>query len=1101
MNTPNTKATIKYQRVALVLVFATQLLLCRESVGQEWTLYSTADGLAENAIWHIQEDQRGLLWFVTGFSGATSYDGVRFETVNTTTGLASNNIYSVVADSRGNIWFGTDRGISRYDGKEFQNSDTSNGLAGNTVIFILEDTSGKMWFATDVGVSRYDDHGFMGFDESDGIADNNVTFILEDRDHRIWLGTADGVCRFDGERFQNWSNDGVLGFVQVLFEDSNGNLWIGAEKGVFRKSVDKAGIVGPLEAASVTSVVEDRAGNLWFLTTDEGVLKYETRRTAFVKQSDSISGEILCMFEDRRGNLWFGTNKGIVKYDGRNYLVLEEIDESPVRFVRHIMEDSDENIWYGSEDGVVKYTMENFHFFTVDTGLTTNIVNDIAQDKDGNMWFGTENGAVKFDGDDLQVFGVRDGLPDRNVLALFRDSKSNLWFGTASGLTCNLESSETKTFRLNTAVRAIDEDSRGNIWIATTEGISKYDEKVTESFPVENGLEVLIDSNNNVWIGSWDAGLRRLGDQEEPEQFTLENGLASNHVTWIMETTSGDYWFGLRAGLSEGSGGACLFDGANFQNLSTADGLPSDLITAATEDSAGAIWFVSARGAVKCDDYSRSDTLRFQKISEAHGLISNYITSILVDRTGNIWFGTDKGVSKYDGEIFQNINLEQHITLGGDVKTIFEDNNGTMWFVTTNDGVINYVSPASEIRPRVHLTKVEGDRIYSRFDNIRMSSTAERVTFEYKGISFKTKPDRLRYAYTLEGFDSDWRPSTVDNRVHYEDLPPGDYRFKVKAIDKDLHYSDPPATATIRIYEPFFLTLPFQILGFLAGIGLLAGAGYLGVQLRTQRRITMHFKDKLRRQEEAERIQSAKMESLRQLIAGVAHEINNPVGAIASSKDVCDRAITKITDLLNKEFHGNIKEHKQLTKTLDILGSTNRASQLAFDKISNIVANLRRFVRLDEAEWQVTDIHAGIDSAIAVLEPKFDDRIRIKRTYGVVPEIYCSPSSLNQVFLEIIENAFEAIDDDGEVAIRTFRDGSSVVIEISDTGKGIEESDVNRVFDPGFTHKGVQVGVGLGLSICYKIITDQHKGRIDVSSAPRKGTTFVVALPCERNER
>jgi signal transduction histidine kinase len=382
-----------------------------------------------------------------------------------------------------------------------------------------------------------------------------------------------------------------------------------------------------------------------------------------------------------------------------------------------------------------------------------------------------------------------------------------------------------------------------------------------------------------------------------------------------------------------------------------------------------------------------------------------------------------------------------------------------------------------------------------------VSSTAERVTFEYKGISFKTKPERLRYACTLEGFDSDWRPSTLDNRIHYEDLPPGDYRFKVKAIDKDLHYSDPPAIATIRIYEPFFLTLPFQILGILAGIGLLAGAGYLSVQLRTQRRITMHFKDKLRKQEEAERIQSAKMESLRQLIAGVAHEINNPVGAIASSKDVCDRAITKISDLLNKEFHGKIEEHEQLTKTLDILGSTNRASQLAFDKIASIVANLRRFVRLDEAEWQVADIHEGIDSAIAVLEPKFDDKIRITRNYGVIPDIYCSPSNLNQVFLEIIENAFEAIENDGEVGIRTFRDGNYVIIEISDTGKGIDESDVNRVFDPGFTHKGVQVGVGLGLSICYKIITDQHKGRIDVSSQPGKGTTFSVALPCGRDEQ
>jgi signal transduction histidine kinase len=221
----------------------------------------------------------------------------------------------------------------------------------------------------------------------------------------------------------------------------------------------------------------------------------------------------------------------------------------------------------------------------------------------------------------------------------------------------------------------------------------------------------------------------------------------------------------------------------------------------------------------------------------------------------------------------------------------------------------------------------------------------------------------------------------------------------------------------------------------------------------------------------------------------------------ASSKDVCNRAITKIVDLLNKEFHGKIKEHGQLTKTLNILESTNRTNLLAFEKITRIVANLRSFVRLDEADWQKVDVHEGIDSAIALVEPKFDNRILVRRDYGDIPELYCSPSSLNQVFLEMIENGFEAIENQGEVRIRTFLDGRYLKIKISDTGKGIEEKDVGRVFDPGFTQKDVQVGVGLGLSICYQIVTYLHKGRIDVASEPGKGTTFTIALPCGGSEQ
>jgi signal transduction histidine kinase len=205
--------------------------------------------------------------------------------------------------------------------------------------------------------------------------------------------------------------------------------------------------------------------------------------------------------------------------------------------------------------------------------------------------------------------------------------------------------------------------------------------------------------------------------------------------------------------------------------------------------------------------------------------------------------------------------------------------------------------------------------------------------------------------------------------------------------------------------------------------------------------------------------------------------------------------------MLNTELRGKVEEYPQLTKTLSILESTNDASQIAFKKITKIVTNLRRFVRLDEADWQTTDIHEGIDSAIALVEPKFDNRVKVTRDYGTIPELYCSPGNLNQVFLEVIENGFESIENDGRVGVKTFLAGNDIKVEISDTGKGIDEQETSRVFDPGFTRKDVNVGVGLGLAICYKIVTDQHKGRIDVASEPGKGTTFTITLPCGADEQ
>ena len=174
----------------------------------------------------------------------------------------------------------------------------------------------------------------------------------------------------------------------------------------------------------------------------------------------------------------------------------------------------------------------------------------------------------------------------------------------------------------------------------------------------------------------------------------------------------------------------------------------------------------------------------------------------------------------------------------------------------------------------------------------------------------------------------------------------------------------------------------------------------------------------------------------------------------------------------------------------NVSNTNNHALQLP-----EMVANLQRFVRLDEAEWQLTDIREGIDSVIALMEPEFSDKITITCDYAHIPRTYCSPSSLNQVFMSLLKNASEAIVGEGEISVSTWAQNEHVKIMVSDTGKGIPAVDIDKIFDPGFTAKGVKVGVGLGLSICHKIIVDEHEGRIDVSSEPDRGTIFTITLP------
>ena len=353
----------------------------------------------------------------------------------------------------------------------------------------------------------------------------------------------------------------------------------------------------------------------------------------------------------------------------------------------------------------------------------------------------------------------------------------------------------------------------------------------------------------------------------------------------------------------------------------------------------------------------------------------------------------------------------------------------------------------------------------------------------------------MRFQYMLEGYDSGWRPSTYERRVHYEDLIAKNYKFKVRAIDEDLHYSSPPASIDISVFQPFYLTTLFMAIMILTGIVTIGGTGYLIVQVRSQRRIAASFREKLQLQKEAERVQAAKMESLSQLVAGVAHEINTPIGAITGNNDIISRAVAKIKDHLGEERNSKNPENEHLLKAFAILENTNQASILASERIAKIVTNLRRFVRLDEAERQTADVHEGLNSATALLEAELGGRIVFKREYGDIPKIYCSPTNLNQAFMAILKNAVDAIKDNGEIKIKTAELHKNLRIEISDDGTGIPQENIARIFDPGFTTKGVKVGVGLGLSICYKIIVDEHRGHIDVSSKPDKGTTFTINLP------
>ncbi|MFQ5667223.1 MAG: ATP-binding protein [Candidatus Binatia bacterium] len=252
------------------------------------------------------------------------------------------------------------------------------------------------------------------------------------------------------------------------------------------------------------------------------------------------------------------------------------------------------------------------------------------------------------------------------------------------------------------------------------------------------------------------------------------------------------------------------------------------------------------------------------------------------------------------------------------------------------------------------------------------------------------------------------------------------------------------------------------------------------------------------RDTQAQLVQSEKMAALGDLVAGVAHEINTPLGAVASNTDLISRALAKA-----HEAFGAAAPADKVRALLDKAARMTNVSRDACQRIGQIVRSLRNFARLDEAERKPADLHEGLESTLTLVAHLLKGRITLEREYGQLPPVPCYPNQLNQVFLNVLVNAAQAIDGTGRITIRTrWVPGSSAaggtaasaVVEITDTGRGIPPAMIKKIFDPGFTTKGVGVGTGLGLAICYRIVAN-HKGKIEVDSEVGEGTTFRIVLP------
>jgi len=949
-------------------------------------------------------------------------------------GLPDINITAIEEDRKGNLWFGTENGgVSRYDGQSFVNFTNEDGLASNHITSILEDKEGYLWFGTGgwetngKGISRYDGKSFVNFNIKDGLAHNNVWSLLEDREGNIWFGTSDGVSCFNGEEF-TIEEKVVHNDIRTIIEDKNGNIWLG--------------------------------------TYGRGVIRYDGQNFFSLTTKDGLADDrITSISEDINGFLWFGTYwGGVICYDGQSFVAFSQKDGLADNRVMSILKDRKGLLWFGTyAGGICHYDGKRFTTYTIEDGLADNRVTAILEDREGNLWFGTYGGASRYDRRIIN-FSTEDGLPHNDVRAILEDKKGNIWFGTVDGV-CRYNKKSMVTFTkkdglAHNDIRAISEDSKGNLWFGTYgAGVSRYDGKNFVNFNTEDGLvgnhvwAITEDKKENIWFGTY-AGVSCF-DGNSFTNFTTEDDLVNNHVWAIVEDTENNIWFGTADGVSR-------YDGNSFTNFTTEDGLVDNHVWAIFKDKDKNILFATKEG-VSIYSFGKFRTFAI------NGLFCKNIRSILQDRENFFWFGTNGGgVCKFDGINFQEFTTKDGLA-SDTVRHIIQDRNGNFWFVTPNK-ITRYNPSSQKVKPKVHITQVIADEVYKSPDGIQTS--ANQIIFEYKGLSRKTKFDRIKYIYKLDGFDTDWSQSTRVRRVSYEELKQGDYTFNVKAIDRDLNYSNIAQINLKIIADP---------------------RNHKIAKLESD--LAKRNRELVRANAELNRLNKFKSE----LLSVVSHELRTPLTSIDGfTRIIYERFLTEdFINQCNPETRATIQRVKDRVSII-----YENSSRLA--RLINDLLDFSRIERGRELEMYFTKLDLGhiIGTVIGTYQSLAAEKQLTLHYDGEISlnsgnlTVYGDADRLTQVLNNLINNAIKFTSERGLITVSTKKDKDKIELKVKDTGVGIPKEHLDTIFEPFEQAGGIDAkkgGTGLGLAIV-KYIVEKHNGTVRVESEIGSGTSFIITF-------
>lgn len=778
---------------AATMACALLLLLPGRTIAQTTSFisYGMEQGLVQSQVQSIAQDEEGNLWVGT-IAGLTKYNGSRFNSYTKNQGLAEDWVTTSCKDKKGNIWFGHwAGGVTRYNAqtKNFENLGLEEYTRFKSIRAIREDEAGRFWIATEgAGVFIYEpeDGKMFALAQKDGLSSNTIYDLTIDPYKNVWMATDSGLTVYN---------------LNKQISNSGSFIHISTPNGLFSQNI--------------TTVTFTSLNELWIGSADNGIAR--------VDMSKDIQTEL-------------------VNHVTKGQIVLNESQGLKSNFIRTIFEDHNKIIWVGTIGGGISMLIPAkgndratalrqsvFKTYSTRQGLNYFNVSAIFEDRENTLWIGTDLGLNQYRGERMQTFDESDSIPNNIVWSICNDADNNIWLGTNNGLSRlsftygpdkriehhNLTLYDAKQgLPAGTAILASFQDSKGNMWFGTgfngafmlPKGADKF-----ISYSASSGLasdivySIAEDRFGNIWFGTKEGATRFDPNTKEFRSFTVADGLGGNHVYRIFKDSKGLLWIGALGG------NLSVYDGTSFKSYDENSGLRHKFILCINEDKTGNLWFGCYGGGLY-----KYDGKTFTCYSIKEGLSSESPFSIVADEDNNIWIGNNRGIDKFDvkekrfihygkGEGFQGVECNPN--------AVCIDKNGNLWFGTIM-GAVKF-NPHEDLANKVApLTKISGLKLHLQDTVFPAEATfaydENNLTFKFIGVSL-TNPAKVRYEYTLEGFDRGWIPvNYLVQEAVYTNLPPGKYIFKVRSCNNDDVWSE-PASYSFTVTPPFWQTALFYV--------------------------------------------------------------------------------------------------------------------------------------------------------------------------------------------------------------------------------------------------------------------------------------------------